>query len=144
MVQYDAAMRLCWIVPLILAACHRPDFDPAQARSPYPRDLHSTDTVGVEVFRDDATIEIVNATATSWGPAIIWLNQRYSAPISGLDAGQSLRMDLVSFRDNIGERYPAGGIWSVRKTVPVRLVELQPGEGEPLVGFIAIRGGRVP
>ena len=129
---------------LPMPGCHRPDFDPAQARAPYPRDLHSTDTVGVEVFRDHTRIEIVNATATTWGPSTIWLNQRYSATIGGLAAGQSIWMDLVGFRDNIGERYPAGGTWSTQKTVPVRLVELQPGAGEPLVGFVAIRGGQVP
>jgi hypothetical protein len=48
-------------------------------------------------------------------------------------------MDLNSFRDDIGERYPAGGLWSSRRSLPVRMVELQSDPGAPMIGFVAIR-----
>ncbi len=132
------------IVPLmvlLLASCHHPDFDPSKAHAPYPYELHSTETLPVEVFRDGTTITIVNATARSWDTPTIWINQRFSAPIRHLAAGQTVQMSLSSFRDNIGETFPAGGFLSIRRSMPVRMVEVQPAPGEPLIGFIAIRQG---
>jgi hypothetical protein len=131
-----------WIIPVLLVlltSCMAPDFDPSRARAAYPYELHTTETVPVEVFRDGTTISIVNATARSWEAPILWLNQSYSAPIARLAAGQTIQMDLKSFRDDIGERYPAGGLWSSRRSLPVRMVELQSDPGAPLIGFVAIR-----
>ena len=124
---------------LLLVSCLAPDFDPSRARAAYPYELHTTETLPVEVFRDGTTISIVNATARSWDAPTIWLNQSYSAQIARLAAGQTVQMDLTTFRDNIGETYPAGGLWSSRRSMPVRLVEVQPVPGEPLIGFVAIR-----
>ncbi|MDP7029195.1 MAG: hypothetical protein QF733_03140 [Phycisphaerales bacterium] len=121
------------------AGCHRPDFNPALARAAYPYDLHSTDTIPIEVFRDGTTISIVNSTASGWHDAIIWINQRFSAPLPSLRAGQTLQMELSAFRDDIGESFPAGGMWATRRSMPVRLVELQGAADQPLVGIIAIR-----
>ncbi|MDP6479520.1 MAG: hypothetical protein QGI75_05695 [Phycisphaerales bacterium] len=130
------------IVPvavLLLASCNRPDFDPSKAHSPYPYDLHTTETLPVEVFRDGTTISIVNASARSWDAPTIWINQSFSAPLARLAAGQTVQMSLSSFRDNIGETFPAGGFLSTRRSMPVRLVEAQSAPGEPLIGFISIR-----
>jgi hypothetical protein len=135
-----ASMRMLLLVMILLPmACHRPDFDPSKARAAYPYDLHSTDTIPVEVFRDGTTISIVNSTANAWVNATVWINQRFSAPIAALSAGQTINMDLFGFRDNIGEAFPAGGLWATRRPMPVRLVELQAAADQPLVGLIAIR-----
>ena len=50
-------------------------------------------------------------------------------------------LDLFEFRNDLGEIFNAGGPFRTRQPTPVRLVELQPGEGQPLIGFVAIRGG---
>jgi hypothetical protein len=135
-----AHMRMLLLAMILVPlGCNQPNFDPSKARGAYPYDLHSTTTIPVEVFRDGTTITIMNSTAGGWVDATIWINQRFSAPISGIAAGQMIEMDLVDFRDNIGESYPAGGLWATRRTMPVRLVELQANADEPLVGLIAIR-----
>jgi hypothetical protein len=133
-------MRMLLLAMLLVPmACYRPDFDPSKARAAYPYDLHSATTIPVEVFRDGTTITIMNSTAGGWVDATVWINQRFSAPISGLAAGQMIEMNLVDFRDNIGESFPAGGLWATRRSMPVRLVELQANTDGPLVGLIAIR-----
>jgi hypothetical protein len=104
--------------------------------------MHTTETLPVEVFRDGTSIAIVNATAQSWEAPTIWINQRFSATLKQLVAGQTVQVDLSKFRDDIGESYPAGGLWSTRRSMPMRLVEVQSAPGEPLVGFVAIRQNR--
>ncbi|MDG2477511.1 MAG: hypothetical protein P8M32_06385 [Phycisphaerales bacterium] len=127
------------MIILLLASCHTLDFDPLKAHAPYPYDMHTTETLPVEVFRDGTSIAIVNATAQSWEAPTIWINQRFSATLKQLVAGQTVQVDLSKFRDDIGESYPAGGLWSTRRSMPMRLVEVQAVPGEPLVGFVAIR-----
>ncbi len=127
------------VVAAAVAGCHQPNFTPSLARAAYPYDLHSTDTIPIEVFRDGTTISIVNSTASAWQDAIIWINQRFSAPLSSLRAGETVQMELSTFRDDIGESFPAGGMWATRRSMPVRLVELQAAPDQPLVGIIAIR-----
>jgi len=119
--------------------CHHTDFDPNLAGPPYPYALHTTDTLSVEVFRDNTDITIVNATAESWTDAVLWINQRFSLPIRRIDAGERVTLDLSSFRDDIGESFPAGGMFATRRNMPVRLVELQTEPEGPLVGFVSIR-----
>jgi hypothetical protein len=123
---------------LLLASCNTPDFDPSKAHAPYPYDMHTTETLPVEVFRDGTSISIVNATAKSWDSPTIWINQRFSTKLKQLTAGQTVKLSLWKFRDDIGESYPAGGLWTTRRSMPMRLVEAQAMPGEPLVGFIAI------
>ena len=85
--------------------CNAPNFDPKLATRPYPFDLHTTDVVPIQVFRDGTTIEIVNSTDRTWSDATIWVNQRYAAPLKSLQPGQRVSMDLFSFRDDIGEQF---------------------------------------
>ena len=92
--------------------CNAPNFDPKLATRPYPFDLHTTDVVPIQVFRDGTTIEIVNSTDRTWSDATIWVNQRYAAPLKSLQPGQRVSMDLFSFRDDIGEQFR--GRWTVQ------------------------------
>ncbi len=124
---------------LLLAGCHTPDFDPSRARGAYPYELHSTDTIPVEVFRDGTDITVVNSTARSWQAATMWINQRFSASMPSLRAGQSITMSLNNFYDDLGVTYPAGGLFATRRRMPVRLVEIQMQDEAPLIGLIAIR-----
>lgn len=146
--SYNDRMLLKHCILLSLAAlacvgCNRPNFDPAYATRPYPFDLHTTDTLPIQTFRDGKYLEIVNSTDESWGASTIWVNQQYAHELPGLAAGQRVTFNLVDFRNDLGESFNAGGPFRTREPTPVRLVEIQPGEGQPLVGFIAIRGGAV-
>ena len=125
----------------VLCGCNRPNFDPAYANRPYPFELHTTTTLPVQVFRDGRTLEIVNSTDRQWGASTIWVNQQYSHELDSLAPGQRVSFNLADFRNKLGEEFNAGGIFRTRQPTPVRLVEIQPGEGQPLVGFIAIRSG---
>ena len=132
----------CLLLALLLGGCNHQNFDPAKANKPYPFELHTTNTFPVQVFRDGTSIEIVNSTDQHWEGATIWLNQQFSHPLPVLKAGDLAILDLKSFRDDIGQEFNAGGFFRLRQPTEVALVEIQNGEGQPLVGFIAI-GGRV-
>ena len=131
------------LLGLLPAACNTPNFDPAKSTREYPFELHTTNTVPIQVFRDGTMIEIVNSTDNNWGASSLWINQQYMRSITGLAAGQRLTLSLSEFRNDIGEEFRAGGFLRTRQPTPVRLVEIQPGAGQPLVGFITIRGGDV-
>jgi hypothetical protein len=146
--SYNDRMLLKHCILLLLAVlacsgCNRANFDPAYASRPYPFQLHTTDALAVQVFRDGKYLEIVNSTDKSWGASTIWVNQQYAYELPGLVAGQRVTFNLVDSRNDLGESFNAGGPFRTREPTPVRLVEIQPGEGQPLVGFIAIRGGVV-
>ncbi len=131
------------LLGLVPAACNTPNFDPAKSTREYPFELHTTTTLPIQVFRDGTTIEIVNSTDNNWGESSLWINQQYMRTIDGLAPGQRMTLHLSEFRNDIGEEFRAGGFLRTRQPTPVRLVEIQPGEGQPLVGFITIRGGDV-
>ena len=129
------------VLALVCGSCSRKNFEADLATRPYPFELHTTDTLPIQVFRDGTQLEIVNATERGWGASTIWVNQQFASEIVELRAGQRLTLDLFEFRNDLGEQFNAGGPLRTRQPTPVRLVELQPGEGQPLVGFISIRGG---
>ena len=66
------------------AGCGDHGYVASMAGPAYPFERHTTDTVSVQAFRDGTKLTLVNATATSWGPARLWLNQRFSRAIGGL------------------------------------------------------------
>ena len=125
----------------LLSGCNRPNFNPKLATEPYPFELHTTDTLPIQVFRDGSSLEIVNSTERSWGEVTIWVNQQYAHDLPSLGVGEHVTLHLTNFRNDYGEQFNAGGFFRTRQPTPVRLVELQPGEGQPLVGLIAIRSG---
>ena len=125
---------------LTLLGCHTKVFYPEHATRPYPFDLHTTDTVDIQVFRDGVNIQVVNATARSYNDFDLWVNQRYVRHIEALPVGQSLTLSLWDFYDERGERPIAGGFWRTQEPTRVRLVEIQTDPQGPMIGLIAIRG----
>ena len=121
--------------------CNFPNFDPKLAMRPYPFDLHTTEVVPIQVFRDGTDIEIVNSTDRTWTDATIWVNQRYAAPLKSLKPGQRVNMDLFTFRDDIGEQFRAGGLFRTRPASKVELIEIQEAKGMPMLGMISIMTG---
>ncbi|MCH6551010.1 MAG: hypothetical protein IH804_03220 [Planctomycetes bacterium] len=140
----EAARRIvvagvCAVGVIVVAACARVRYDPARATRPYPHHLHRAVAVDIQVFRDSETIEIVNSTARSYSDFDLWVNQRYVQHIAGLAPGQTIRLSLWDFYDERGEVINAGGFWRTEPPTPVRLVEIQPGAEEPMIGLITIR-----
>ncbi len=140
----EASRRLgfagaCAVGVLLAAACERIRYDPARATRPYPHQLHRAEAVDIQVFRDGQTIEIINSTARSYSDFDLWINQRYVDHIARLAPGQTIRLSLWDFYDERGEAINAGGFWRTEPPAPVRLVEIQPGPEQPMIGLIMIR-----
>ena len=126
---------------IVIAApgCARKTYDPAWATRPYPNQLHTTTTVDMQVFRTDTKMEIVNSTARSYSNFDMWINQRYVAHVESLPAGQSITLSLWDFRDVYGNTFYAGGFFRTYEATPLRMVEIQPGVDQKMVGLVTIR-----
>ena len=122
-----------------LAGCQDIRFDPARATPSYPHQLHQANSVNIQVFREDTSIELVNATTRAYTEFDLWINQRYTSRIESLPAGATVRVSLWDFYDERGESLNAGGLFRSDEPTPVRLVEIQTGDEQPLVGLITIR-----
>ena len=68
----------------------------------------------------------------------IWINQRFTSHLESLSAGATVRLSLWDFWDLRGDRLSAGGFWRVEEPTPVRLVQLQLNDEDPLVGLVTI------
>lgn len=90
-----------------------------------PSELRQTEMLNIQVFRNVTTIELTNSTARSFGPGLLWLNERYSMPIEGLGIGQSLDLPLRSFVDEFGDAFRAGGFFATRIPDPVVIAQLE-------------------
>jgi hypothetical protein len=119
--------------------CARKTYDPAWATKPYPEQLHTTDTVDMQVFRNDTNIEIINSTASSYSDFDMWINQRYVAHVESLPAGQSITLSLWDFRDVYGNKFNAGGFFRTIEATPLRMVEIQQRPDQKLIGLVTIR-----
>lgn len=125
---------------LILCAsgCEGVRYDPARATRLYPDELHHTNSVNIQVFRHETSIEIINATTRSFNDFDLWINQRYVHRLESLPVGQTVHVSLWEFYDVRGESFNAGGFWRSDEPTSVRLVEIQSSETEPLVGLVTI------
>ena len=127
------------VLLMIVSGCTSLRADPALATRPYPSELHNTDVVRVQVTRVDQMLRVLNATTTSYEDFDLWLNQRYVRRVERLAAGETIELRLDEFRDMFGQTLNSGGLWRVYRATPVRLVQIQRGEEQPLVGLITIR-----
>ena len=122
----------------MLFGCYNPSGNPNLASRPYPRDLHTQNSVPIQVIRTDQYIKIVNSTAVSYNFITLWVNQRFSLEIPPLLAGETMQIDLWEMRDTYGERFNAGGVWRTDQPTPLVIAEIQTAEDVPLVGLIVI------
>jgi hypothetical protein len=131
----------CLILGFVLltaAGCARTMYDPNRATQAYPQHLHRSESVDIQVFRDGPELEIVNSTAVTYREVDIWINQRFTYHLESLLAGATVRLSLWDFWDLRGDRLSAGGFWRVEEPTPVRLVQLQLNDEDPLVGLVTI------
>ena len=101
-------------------------------------DLHTQNSVPIQVIRTDQYIKIVNSTAVSYNTITLWVNQKFSLELPPLLAGETMQIDLWDMRDSYGEQFNAGGIFRTDQPTPLVLAELQTAEDVPLVGLIVI------
>lgn len=122
-------------VSLLLAACTTAR-DPKLAGPDYPEAKPQGQTLDIQVVRGETTLTLTNTTARSFGRSRLWVNRWYSREIDKLDVGQTLELDLSSFRDIYGEAFRAGGFFATRKPDRVELVQLE--TADTLLGLIAV------
>ncbi len=120
------------------AGCAKPLYNASRATRPYPHELHTTNLIDIQVFRDDQDIELVNATPHTYSNVDVWINQRFVRHVEAIPAGETIRLSLWDFFDERGERVNAGGIWRTQEPTPVRLVQLQLGRDEPMIGLTTV------
>lgn len=126
-----------------LGGCAPSLYHPERATRAYPLDLHRPQSVDIQVFRDDTSITLVNATPNSYENFDLWINQRFVHSVESLKAGETITISLWDFYDERGDQFNAGGLFRTREPMPVRLVEIQRGEDQPLVGLITIPSERL-
>ena len=133
--------RLCLpilCVMFVAAGCVQTMYDPGRATRAYPFDKHEPTSIDIQVFRKGPTLEIVNSTPVTYRDFDIWLNQRFMRHLDVLHAGETIQMSLWDFWDLRGDRFSAGGFWRTEEPTPLRLVELQLNDEDPLIGLVAI------
>lgn len=136
--QIFAAMTLLAAL-LLTAGCGSVRFHPDRATRPYPVELHTANSVDIQVFRDGTTIELRNATPVTYRDFDLWINQRYVSRVAALPAGEAVRLSLWDFYDERGETMIAGGLFRTYPATPVRLVQIQIEPEAPLIGLVTIR-----
>lgn len=123
---------------LLAGGCERVKFDASRATGSYPEHLHRAESIDVQVFRKGPTMEIVNSTPRSYRDFTVWINQRYARNVSSMAAGETLKLSLWDFWDELGDRFSAGGFWRTEAPTPLSLVELQVADDQPLIGLVTI------
>ncbi|MCH7604359.1 MAG: hypothetical protein IIB54_16515, partial [Planctomycetes bacterium] len=93
-IRFAASMRPGWILfflslMVVYSGCGRVMYVPTQATRSYSHELHTIDTIDIQVFRDVELIELVNATVHSYLDFDIWINQRYVLPVDQMLAGET-------------------------------------------------------
>jgi hypothetical protein len=122
-------------VSLLLTACTTPR-DPALAGPDYPDAKPQGQTLDIQVVRGETDVTLTNTTARAFGRSRLWINRWYSREIDALGVGQTLRLDLDSFRDIYGEPFRAGGFFATRQPDRVQLVQLE--TADTMLGLIAV------
>ncbi len=90
-----------------------------------PSTLAQAEVLNIQVFRNVTDLELTNTTARSFGPSVIWVNERYSRPIDGLAIGESVDLPLRQFVDEYGDPFRAGGFFATRDPDALVLAQLE-------------------
>jgi len=122
----------------VTAGCAQTMYDPGRATRPYPFDKHEASSIDIQVFREGPTVEIVNSTPVTYRDVDIWINQRFMRHLDVLHAGATVQLSLWDFWDLRGDRFSAGGFWRTEEPTPLRLIQLQVNDDDPLIGLVAV------
>lgn len=105
-----------------------------------PTTLQQAEVLNIQVFRNVTDLELTNTTARSFGPSVLWINERFSYPIDGLAVGESLDLPLRNFIDEFGDPFRAGGFFATRDPDPLVLAQL---ESEGVLFGLLLGGDRI-
>lgn len=124
---------------LVAGACQRYPYDPSKATRAYPEQLAQASVADIQAIPDLANgrLRLVNPTATGYADFHLWLNRRYMRHVDALAAGQTIDLPIDSFWDERGEGPFPGGWFRYFQPTPIVLVQIEPGNGAPLVGLVA-------
>lgn len=104
----------------------------------YPADKPQGPTLNIQVFRDDTLLLLTNTSDRSFGPSTLWVNRFYARPIDGLAVGQTMTLELTSFRDEYNDVFRAGGFFATRRPDHVVLIQLE--TPDELLGLVVVDG----
>lgn len=111
-----------------IAGCHSAPRPVSYARV-YPVRPDRAETLNIQVFRSAKHIELTNTTADAFGPSTLWLNARFSRPLSTLGVGETIRLPLREFKDEFSESFRGGGFFATEEPDRLVLAELEtPGD----------------
>ena len=122
----------------MLVACQAPVPDISNATGQYPIDLHTTNSISIQVIRDQEYVKIVNSTAYDFMESILWVNQQYTQPLPPMPSGSTIRVNLWGCFDSLGDQFNAGGFWRTDEPTKLVIAELQQSDSQPLVGLLVI------
>jgi hypothetical protein len=122
----------------MLVACQAPGPDISKATGRYPLDLHTSNSISIQVIRDQEYVKIVNSTAYDFTESMLWVNQQYTQPLPPMLAGSTIRVNLWDCFDSLGDQFNAGGFWRTDEPTKLVIAELQQSDFQPLVGLIVI------
>lgn len=95
----------------------------------------------IQVFRHETRIEFTNTTARSIPAGTMWLNRRFSRPMSAIAVGQTFDLALDEFQDEFGEHFRGGGFFATRepeKMVQAQIETIGPDGKAVLLGLIVV------
>jgi hypothetical protein len=137
-----AALAAAVIIP---AGCQRAPRQVDWAR-PYPLALTPGQTLDIHVIREGPSITLTNTTSRAFGHSMLWLNNRFGYPLSGLDVGETVSIHLGRFADENSDRFKPGGFFATETPDLLVVAELEsdsPYTGEPeLLRLIAVGNRR--
>lgn len=130
------------LVPIFLAGCRSAPDQVPYARA-FPEIGQQREVVDIQVFKRPTKLELVNTTNRAFGASTLWLNQRFSHPIEGLEVGQTLVIPLDDFRDEYSEPFRDESFFATEMPDRLVLAQLETADpGDPskttLVGLIVI------
>ena len=100
------------------------------SRIPYPEDAPRGPDLDVVVVTRNASIELVNRTASNYENVRIWINEQYVSPEVDVAIGKGNRIDLRKCINSLEEPFPIGTLLAPDKARPVILAEMyQPSLG---------------
>jgi hypothetical protein len=123
-----------------LAGCRSAPDQVSYART-FPPGLKQSETLNIQVFRRETRVELTNTSARAFSDFTLWLNRRFSRPITSFDVGQTLDLPLSEFRDEFSEKFRGGGFFAAE--APEHLVQAQIEakgvDGKPvLLGLVVV------
>lgn len=107
----------------------------------YPSGKAQQEVLNIQLIRDEASVSLTNTTARALGESVLWINQEFWYPISGLGVGETMHIELTEFRNEYGARFRAGGFFATERSKNVVLAQLEVGDdADSLLGIVVVNG----